>query len=195
VRFAGFDIGSAVRPADGFACGGDAAVAHEVAGRLILAIIDILGHGPEAHTVAARAQDLLEGSEVSEPAALLAMLEDELAGSLGAAIGIASLAPAGPCTFAGIGNAVARVFGRAERRLVSVDGIVGQRRSTPRPVSFQLNPGDVLVLHSDGITSRLALADYPALLSEDPQVAARELVRRFGRSHDDAACIVARCTP
>ena len=55
-----------------------------------------------------------------------------------------------------------------------------------------MSVGDLLVLHSDGITSRFEAGEYPQLAADDPATAARELVRRFGRSYDDAACIVAR---
>jgi negative regulator of sigma-B (phosphoserine phosphatase) len=195
VNICGLDIGSCVRAADGFAAGGDAVVARLCGESVLLAVIDVLGHGPEAHQVAVRAEALLEGADDCDVVRLLARLEAELAGSIGAAVGIAVVRPdAGHGTFVGVGNTVARLFGRMERRLVSSDGIVGQRQVTARPVPFSLGVGDLILLHSDGITSRFESSAYPQLVAEDPATAARELVRRFGRSYDDAACIVARRT-
>lgn len=195
MRIGGLDIGSCVRPADGFASGGDAVVARWCGDSVLLAVIDVLGHGADAHTVALRAESLLEETGVSDAAALLGMLDEELSGSVGAAVGIASFRPEhAEGTFVGVGNIVARLFGRTDRRLVSGDGVVGQRRLSLRPAGFTLGVGDLIVLHSDGITSRFMLSEYPELASEDPATAARVLVRRFGRNYDDAACIVARRT-
>jgi hypothetical protein len=196
VKLRGFEFGSAVRPADGFSVGGDAVVTRELDGRIILAVIDILGHGPEAHTLAHRAQGLVETTSTATVPALIAMLDEELASSIGAAAGMVVLDPAiGEGFYAGVGNTVARVVGaRAgdDRRLVSVDGIIGQRHRSIRVIPLRLAIGEQLVLHTDGISSRFSTFEYPQLASEDVTVCARELIRRFGRSHDDAACIVAR---
>lgn len=192
----GFEVGRAVRSADGFAVSGDAAMARSGGDRLVLAIIDVLGHGPEAHDLAARAERLLERSAINEAPALLALLEESLAGSIGAAAGIVTIEPgSGKGCFVGVGNTVARALGRQERRFVSVDGIVGKSHRPARPVDFTLSPGEVLVLHTDGISSRFATTDYPQLPTEEVSVSARELIRRFGKTYDDAACVIARRIP
>jgi hypothetical protein len=193
VILTGFDIGFGVRPADGFAGSGDAVVAREHAGRIMLAIIDVLGHGPEAHAVAVSAEAALDATSLSDPESAIMMLHDRLTNSLGAAAGIATVDSfTGHGRFVGVGNTVARVFGDTERRFVSVDGVLGQRRPGLRPVEFSLEPGEVLVMHSDGVSSRFLLADYPMLRADEPNVIAREVIRRFGRNHDDAACLAAR---
>lgn len=76
--------------------------------------------------------------------------------------------------------------------MVSVDGVVGRRHPGVRPVEFVLEPGGLLLMHSDGVTSRFAVDDYPSLRAEDAAVIPRELIRRFGKNHDDAACIALR---
>jgi serine phosphatase RsbU (regulator of sigma subunit) len=191
-----FHIGAALRPADGFPDAGDALVALQRAGSLLLAVIDALGHGPDAHRAASLAQSLLEDSHTADPAILLSMLAEHLRGNLGAAVGIARIDLAtGAGTFAGIGNTVARLLGTADTRLVSHDGVVGQSRVSPRPVAFSLTRGGALLMHSDGVSSRLSLDDYPNLIAEDPPHAARELLRRFAKPHDDAACLLVRHTP
>lgn len=193
MRIAQFDIGHAVRPADGFAVGGDAVVAGSVGDRIVLVIVDVLGHGPEAHAVASKLEGMLARPECNDAAALLGLIEAALAGSVGAAAAVATLqSEDGSGVYVGVGNTVARIFGRNERRLVSVDGVVGHARGAPRPMEFRLGAGDVLVLHTDGISSRFAGTEYPQLPTEDVQVSARELIRRFGKTYDDAACIVAR---
>ena len=188
-----YQIGHSVRPADGFHVAGDAVVAHGRGDRVVLAIIDVLGHGPQAHELASKVQTLLVGSECSDAVLLLGAIDKALAGSVGAAAAVAAMqAENGSGVYVGVGNTVARIFGRNERRLVSVDGIVGNTHVALRPMEFRLGGGDILVLHTDGISSRFAVTEYPQLPSEDVQVSSGELIRRFGRTYDDAACIVAR---
>jgi hypothetical protein len=189
----GLEIGRAIRPADGFNAGGDAVVVEERGDAVLLAIVDVLGHGPDAHRVAIRIEETLIDSEIDDVRRLLSLLDQVLTGSLGAAVGVAIIeARTGRGRFSGIGNTVARVFGQAERQLLTIDGVVGQSHRGGPLVDFVLGVGEVLVLHTDGIRSRLALADYPQLRAEDVEIAAGELIRRFGKSYDDAACIVAR---
>lgn len=193
MKVGGLDIGCAIRPADGFPAGGDAVVVEERGDAVLLAIVDVLGHGPDAHRVAIRVEEILIDSETDDVGRLLSLLDRALTGSLGAAIGVAIIeAETGRGRFSGIGNTVARVLGRAERQLLSIDGVVGQSHRGGPLVDFALGVGELLVLHTDGIRARSTLGDYPELRVEDVEIAARELIRRFGKSHDDAACIVAR---
>ena len=196
MKVAGFDVGRAVRCADGFVVGGDAAIVRNGDNCIVLGVIDVLGHGPQAHAAAAKAEQALVSADSSDAVTLLRILDAALAGTIGAAATVATVrSDNGLGCFVGVGNAVARMFGGHERRLVSVDGIVGNRHASPRPAEFVLDKGDVLVLYTDGVSSRFDRADYPQLPSEDVEVSARELIRRFGKTYDDAACIVARRLP
>lgn len=193
MRIAGFDVGFSVRPADGFAAGGDTIVVRACGERILLAVVDVLGHGPAAHAVAVTAEALLDETDAIEPESILKLLHDELSGSVGAAAGVAMLQPAtGQARYAGVGNTVGRVFGRSERRLSSVDGVLGQRHPSARPVSFTLEPGEVLVMHTDGISSRFEAPGSFMHRTDDTTDIARDLIRRFGKSYDDAACLAAR---
>ena len=188
-----FDIGWYVRPADGFAEGGDTVVVNEGRERTLVAVIDVLGHGPDAYRLASQVEDLLAETEVMDVTRLAEMLHAELRGSLGAAIGLVALDRSdGRATYLGIGNIVAKVYDDDERALHSSDGIVGQGSLTMRPTAFTLEQGQTLVLHSDGISSRIGLQDYPQIVGEDPMFASREFIRRFGRGHDDASCVIVR---
>lgn len=188
-----YEIGTSVRSADGFALSGDAAVAVVRDGALVVAIIDALGHGPHAHAAADVAEELITESTVTDPASLLAAMDAGLAGTVGAAAAVAMIdLETGQGTYTGVGNTVGRVIGQTDRRLVSSDGIVGKGSPTDRAADFLLGRGETLLMHTDGISSRLAASDYADLLSGQAERAAREMVRRFGRNHDDCACIVVR---
>jgi serine phosphatase RsbU (regulator of sigma subunit) len=94
--------------------------------------------------------------------------------------------------YAGIGNTVIRRFGSAETRLVSQDGVLGQNMRTPHQQSLQLEPGDLVLLYTDGVSDRFSTDDYPALDYHSVEEVSRNVVQRFGKSHDDAACVAVR---
>jgi hypothetical protein len=57
---------------------------------------------------------------------------------------------------------------------------------------YDLLEGDLLLMHSDGLTSRWKLADYPGLSHRVPALIAAVLYRDFKRGRDDATVLVAR---
>jgi serine phosphatase RsbU (regulator of sigma subunit) len=191
------DCHGLARPHMGFRDGGDAVVIRELGHGLLAAVVDGLGHGPEAHAVAERAEQFLRNAVAADdPVALMVGLNEALKGTRGAAAGLAVLTSAtGVLRYAGVGNTVIRRFGSGQDRLVSVDGIVGGTMRTPREQRMTLSPGDAIVLHTDGVHDRFELSDYPQLLGQDAETIARTLIQRFGKDYDDAACIALRYDP
>ena len=94
---------------------------------------------------------------------------------------------------AGVGNARCRVFSEVTRTLEFSDGVLGQRGRSTRPQGLSLKPSDVVLLFSDGITSRFGPEDYPSLSLDPAPTIALNVVRRFGKCLDDASCAVIRC--
>ena len=186
-----------VRPKVGYRKGGDAVIMAAHGSKLLAGIVDVLGHGPEAHDVAMKAQLFLEnGAEPGDPLERLRGLHDALRGTRGAAVGLAVLdAVHGVVRYAGVGNTAIRRFGTVADRLVSVDGIVGVAMRTPREQRMRLNPRDIIVMYTDGVRDHFELSDYPELLLGDAEKIARSVIRRFGKGHDDAACVAVRFDP
>jgi serine/threonine protein phosphatase PrpC len=87
---------------------------------------------------------------------------------------------------------VVRRFGKEETRLVSQEGVLGQNMRTPLPQTLQMEPGDVIVLYTDGVSDRFTSDDYPGVVRHAPKEVASNIVQRFGKDHDDAACIAVR---
>jgi hypothetical protein len=50
--------------------------------------------------------------------------------------------------------------------------------------------GALMVMHTDGITSRWRLESYPGLVGRDPSIVAAVLQRDFTRPRDDATVLV-----
>jgi serine phosphatase RsbU (regulator of sigma subunit) len=186
-----------VRPKVGYRQAGDAVVIVAYRGKLLTGIVDVLGHGPEAHDVAIQAQRFLDsGLEPGDPIKLLRGLHDALRGTRGAAAGLAVFdADEGLVRYAGVGNTAIRRFGTVADRLVSVDGIIGGTMRTPREQRMRLSPRDIVVMYSDGVRDHFELSEYPTLLLGNAEKIARGVIRRFAKEHDDAACIAVRYDP
>ncbi len=159
----------------------------------LAAIVDGLGHGEPAHDVARKAVAFIRQAATSDVASLMARLGAHLDGTIGAAVGLCYVDPeAGALSYVSVGNTVLRRFGSAEMRLASQDGVVGVRMRTPRTQRATLEDGDIVLMHTDGVSERFELSDYPQMMGHCADTIARIVVRRFGKQYDDAGCVALR---
>jgi anti-sigma regulatory factor (Ser/Thr protein kinase) len=155
-------------------------------------LADGLGHGDDAALAANLAvRELLPGLD---PARMLERLHGTLQPTRGAAAAIARFnRRTGALSFAGIGNISAAIVEGAESRsLVSMPGILGHGKQRFRLFDYELPPGGLLVMHSDGCRSGWDLSSYPGAQRRDPLVIAALLIRDFERGRDDISVVVAR---
>ena len=177
---------------------GDACAARTRDGVTTLLLADGLGHGPLA---ALASQEALRafGSEddgAGPPVQTIRRLDAALRSTRGAAVAVVRLDPAAArLTFAGVGNVAAWVDdGRQRRALVSTPGIVGANAKKVREFETELAAGALVVLHSDGLSSKWNLDAYPGIRERDPHLLAAALIRDAGVRHDDASVMVARAS-
>lgn len=184
------------RPCGGELVSGDTIIVKQIGTEIACAVVDVLGHGPDAHDLAKHIESFLGREMSAEPVATLQLLHGELRGSRGAVAGFAVFSPAtGNVRFAACGNIVARRMGEAEVSLHSAEGTLGQSIRTPTEQKLVLQEKDVLLIHTDGIQSRFGMKDYPKIRYENAKVIAKTIVEKFGRSYDDATCLALRYTP
>ncbi|MBT8225718.1 MAG: SpoIIE family protein phosphatase [Dactylosporangium sp.] len=165
----------------------------------ILLVADGLGHGPLAEEASRSAAEAFYSATTDSPAELVEAIHHTIAHTRGAAVAIARLEPSvGVVRFAGLGNIAAAVVGTPDgagaRRtgMVSQPGVAGHQRGTVHESCYPLGPGDLVILHSDGVVDRWDLAAYPGLAHHDPLVVAATLLRDAGVRRDDACVLVAR---
>ena len=187
---------AAGRALPGEAVSGDAALEVDLdRGGALVAVVDGLGHGAEAAAAAERACEVV-GAAASEPIdEVLRLTHDALAGTRGVAMTVASIACSGEMRWVGVGNVEAHVLrrdGRRSRRAASAvlyGGVLGYRLPAVRVSTHQLEPGDMVLMATDGIapdfTDDVALADPVA------RVVATAL-ERWARPTDDALVAAAR---
>jgi serine phosphatase RsbU (regulator of sigma subunit) len=186
---------SRIRPCPGERLSGDTVVIRPLKQGLFVAIVDVLGHGPEANELTHVIDAYLARYGTSDVSGVMKRLHQHLKGTRGAVVGLCAIdASTGRVDYAGIGNTTLRRFGKVETRLVSQNGVLGQNMRTPWHQTLQLESGDVIVLYTDGVSDRFTSDDYPGVLRHAAEEVASNIVQRFGKDHDDAACVAVRYT-
>jgi hypothetical protein len=189
------DWASVARPCTGERVSGDLAHCHRLEDRMFLAVIDSLGHGPRAHEVALRAAEVLKDPWGDDPGEILGRLHEGLRGTDGAVATVAILdVPTGRLRCAGVGNVslVLMTDAAPRARLANANGVLGQRMRSVTVQEFVAADRDLILLHSDGVSSSFGAETYPQARYQSCRAIAKTLIRRFGRDHDDATCLVTR---
>ncbi|MFT3764407.1 MAG: SpoIIE family protein phosphatase [Minicystis sp.] len=163
---------------------------------LLLAVVDGIGHGPLAHDASGQAIVTFLANAKSSPSAILDACDDSLKSTRGAVMGIARIDEGTRVMeHAGVGNVTTRIERFRSSRLFSgSSATLGGRPHKRKPFmeSIPLEQGDVVLMYSDGLTTRVDLSGEPDLLREHPIVIAQRVMVGFGRPNDDAMVLVAR---
>lgn len=187
------DVASFARPCFGEQVNGDTVVIEHRDGIFFLAIVDALGHGPQANAVANRAERFLRNGWSSDVIDTMHRLHSELKGTIGAAAGLCVVdSVTRDLRYTGVGNTVLRTFGSQATRLISTDGIIGSRFRTPAVQAARLNESGIILLYSDGVSDRFDVEQYPQILYHSASAIARKIVASFGKPYDDATCMAMR---
>ena len=185
------------RPIAGERVSGDDAAVRHVEGGLLLLLADGLGHGPEARQAAVPlCEALLGGPPPSDPAVFLVTAAAALQRTRGTVACLARLdSRTGELLVASVGNVSCQVL-RPDRwdSLPAQPGVLGRPGPAPR-LHLQratVGPHDVLLLMTDGVSTRGEVGRERALRLEPPLVIADMVMRHQGKKHDDATVIVAK---
>jgi anti-sigma regulatory factor (Ser/Thr protein kinase) len=166
------------------------------AGALVSVFVaDGLGHGHEAALASAAPVAAFRRHAQRSAEEVFGAVHDALKSTRGAAVAIAELdRRRGVMEYCGLGNisgVIVRPDG-TDQHLVSLGGIAGHVARRLQRFTHPWLPGQVLIMHSDGIGSHWTLSGYPGLASRHPAVIAGVLARDHRRGRDDATVVVAR---
>jgi negative regulator of sigma-B (phosphoserine phosphatase) len=188
------EFGIVHRPKAGRNISGDAYLIREEEEATLICLVDGLGSGESAAEAAQAAIRCVEVNSTLPLSDIMAECHQALKGTRGAVVALMRISFAeSMITFVGVGNIGIRVRSTASIRPISKNGIVGYRLPRLREFTYPYTPGDLFVLHTDGISSRFTLDD--ALWTEgtqDVQTLADEIARIFGKENDDVTILVAR---
>jgi len=193
-----FWVGSRGLPKPGQEVSGDAWAFKSFGAVQRLCLVDGLGHGPLAAIAASEATRVLHGaSATSTPAEIIQQAHAALKTTRGAVMAVLVIdLEKGAASFAGIGNIAGVIFNHDKpQHLMSGDGTVGYNIRNLRQHEYPWNSNSVLVLNTDGLSSRWNLNKLPGLLQKHPALVAAVLHRDHGRNSDDATVVVARVHP
>jgi negative regulator of sigma-B (phosphoserine phosphatase) len=191
--------GVAAAALQGEARSGDRAVFVAWDGGAMVAAIDGLGHGDDAADAAEEAANVVRDHARQAPEALLARCHEALVRTRGVVMTLAWFELGSlTLTWTGVGNVEGRLMrataapGVAPESALIKGGVVGYSLPSVRPTTTPLNPGDTLVLATDGISS--AFASSLAAGVEAQELADR-ILAEHGRGTDDALVVVVRAVP
>jgi anti-sigma regulatory factor (Ser/Thr protein kinase) len=173
---------------------GDGWTFHHSNERMMVLVVDGLGHGIEAAEAAQEAIATFHKRVELSPAEILGYVHDALRKTRGAVAAIAEIRPKEKTLrYVGVGNISAVLLsGGASRSLVSHNGTLGMTIAKIQEFSVEWPADGVLVLHSDGLQTRWDLAGYAGLMVRHPAVIGGALLRDFRRQRDDASVVVVK---
>ncbi|TFH75249.1 hypothetical protein E3V39_03745 [Gammaproteobacteria bacterium LSUCC0112] len=191
LRSAVFDLSYYIRPSQGEVKAGDTAIVVELTGGVLVALVDVSGHGFKASALALEIRELISHYATPRITELMTLLHERLRGTLGAAVSLLFMDTL-RCSlnYCAVGNTAAyRVIGQTWRP-ISKDGVVGYRLPNVIEDSTSLTNGDVILIRTDGVTDRTARKYVIENASQPASVIAQGLIKHSGREFDDAACVI-----
>lgn len=170
---------------------GDGAFIYEQDEQIFICIFDGAGHGKGANKITNIAIEYIKNNINQLLTELMVNVHNILRGTHG---GVAILAKIDSnkdkLSYVGIGNIFLRVFGKNTKREITQGGIIGYQIRTPKEKTIVIDEGDIVVFHTDGITSHFNETDYPDINKGSAEKIAKNLLAKFGKTNDDATCIV-----
>jgi anti-sigma regulatory factor (Ser/Thr protein kinase) len=163
-------------------------------GRIVVFVVDGLGHGPDAAKASRAAIDTVEKNAQREAPDIIDAVHNALRPTRGAAGAVALLQPESElCVFCGIGNISASIRSPGSTRsMVSHNGTLGHQVRKIQDFQYPFPKGSLLVMHSDGIATQWDLAAYPGLESRHPALVSAALYRDYSRGRDDLTVLALR---
>lgn len=157
-------------------------------------VADGLGHGLHASEAATMATEIFQNATSTDPTTLVQQMHGPMRSTRGAALAVISLdRRTHTASYCGVGNISGRLIGPSRTaNLVSSNGTVGHQARQIRSFDYPFADGDLLVMHSDGISTHWALDTYPGLMQAAPPAIAAILHRDFNRGRDDATALAVR---
>ncbi len=176
---------------------GDKYVVEPFEGGALVAVVDALGHGREAARVADAAVATLVPNAKENLDVLMQRCHSSIRETRGATMSLASFDwRQRTMTWLGVGNVVGvlmRNFQKTSPRIESLlvrAGVVGYQLPDPHPLVMPIEPGDTLILATDGVRD-LFTEILPAVI--EPQRLANRILTTYAKHRDDATVLVFRC--
>jgi serine phosphatase RsbU (regulator of sigma subunit) len=158
-------------------------------------ILDVTGHGEKAFQLAQQTKSFVEKNLNTNLEESVEGLHANLKKTVGGVGALLKIEDSGQGELVAIGNVTARIIGsKRDKHLVSMGGLLGQILPNIYPEKFELNIGEYLLLHTDGLVGHTKKDDFMDVIGQSAQIAAETFLERFSKNTDDAFCMVIRRT-
>jgi negative regulator of sigma-B (phosphoserine phosphatase) len=192
----GVDWSVASRPMAGQTVSGDLALVKSLENRVLIAVIDGIGHGPEAAAAARAAANILEHYAAQSTISLVKRCHQALLLTRGVVLTVAKITTGeNTLTWLGVGNVEGRLL-RADPSAIPKSesallrsGLVGCQLPALQASVVPIAPGDVLILATDGIEPNF---EFGIRTSDSSGRIAEKILERRYKGKDDALVLVAR---
>lgn len=182
------------RPLPGQRHNGDAYFVKRYEDKVILAVIDGLGHGQAAQEAAQTAANCLENYYRRTFSEIFQLCHQRLRKTRGAAMSLCRInLKDRVMTHAGIGNVQTRVYSSEKAPApFCLNGTLGVVIRKVKVDDYPLPKEGIIVMFSDGVSGRFSPDSFPGFLSLKPQNLAKRIMDNYARDNDDATVIVTR---
>ncbi len=207
------DIGVATRPLLGMSVNGDGFVVKHWQDHALIGVIDGLGHGQFAHLAAEMARQYVETHADQSLDALFRGTARACLATRGVVMALARFeflenytssgdladsndvlltpAPKPRFFYASIGNIEVRLLGSSEPVFFNLRrGVVGSNTPNVVVTEHSWKKDNILIIHSDGLTTRWHPKNFPNLPLSPASELAQELLNSLSKQDDDATVIV-----
>jgi phosphoserine phosphatase RsbX len=170
---------------------GDAFIVRQTENGAFLCLIDGLGHGREAYLATNRACSVINDFQNENILLLIAQCHEELKNTRGVVMSVVFVSRSdNTIEWAGIGNVEGVLLkGNNHEWLPLRGGIVGCRLPSLRSSTLAIQPNDMIVMYTDGITH----STMAKMIERQPcDQLAYSIMSSQAKGTDDAAVLVAR---
>lgn len=160
--------------------------------KTLAVVIDGLGHGKYASEATVKTQQYLEENYNKSFKVIIDNLHKRLKRTRGVAISLALINDA-KCTieYLGIGNVITKLFKNNDSRtLVNYNGTLGHALRSFKIFEYPWTRGSVLVISSDGISSKYNPQNITSFWGGNPIMIANSILKNSSTLHDDATVLV-----
>lgn len=188
------NTGYRCQPYPGQALCGDAGMSWTLPGRQVLALADGLGHGPGANHAALIALRCIEQNLQQDCLTIFMRCNEQLIHTRGCVLSIALVdLTSNLMTLGSVGN-IRNVLMTRERdfKFGANRGFVGAGSPVLSPIQMLLEPGDCLLMFSDGISEAAKISPQQLAGEFSPQQLADDVLTHWHSNEDDASVLIYR---
>jgi anti-sigma regulatory factor (Ser/Thr protein kinase) len=190
-----FDFGVFSRPKPNETANGDTFIIKNIRGATLVGVIDGVGHGELASQAANAARQYVERHAEQPLMEIFRGVDRACVATRGVVMALVILDwSKGTFRYASVGNIEVKVFNNRhdKPKFIVRRGIVGKHAPPPVVTENVWHVGDMLALHSDGISTHWQWHDFEQYANHPAQVIAEHIYKSTQKDHDDATIVIVK---